>query len=125
MDVAPFDLFIEFIYHSQRLATSRLGRLIKNTGNAFTHRNARASNYKAKPARVHTLQVEKPLSFTNSAKGSKEVKQTRHCNACDAVDHAIWHCDQFAKKSVSERKGLVKQKRLCFNCLGLGHAAVE
>ena len=35
MKVVPFDLFIEFIDHSQRLASSRLDRLMKTSKEVF------------------------------------------------------------------------------------------
>ena len=56
---------------------------------------------------------------------SKDVKKaprdSRSCTACESTAHLIWRCEKLANSSLRERKLLVKQKRLCFNCLGLGH----
>ena len=123
MEIVPFDLFIEFVNHSQRVVSSRLGRLIKTSKDKFVPRNTRPGTYNPKPARAHTVQsVSKPLSLPKPvAESIPAAKENRRCPACDADSHVIWHCELFCKMSVSERKGLVKQKRLCFNCLGLGH----
>ena len=70
--------------------------------------------------------ASKPLSLPTPVAVSKPAaKENRHCVACDADNHVIWHCYQFCKMSVRERKGLAKQKRLCFNCLGLAHKVFQ
>ncbi|XP_028176994.1 uncharacterized protein LOC114364858 [Ostrinia furnacalis] len=46
----------------------------------------------------------------------------QNCVYCDQ-EHKINYCSQFMKQSVDDRRDFVRQKRLCFNCLRLGHLA--
>ena len=43
------------------------------------------------------------------------------CSFCKG-DHFILNCSQFIKLTVNNRVEKVKQLRLCFNCLRVGHA---
>ena len=123
MEVVPFDLFIEFIEQLQRLATSRLGRLIKNRKETSS-RNSGWSKFK--PARAHAVHNVEGKGNVNS-KPSRELETSKDsgnsskCPSCGAPDHHIWRCQKFAKVSLKDRKALVRQKHLCFNCLGSGH----
>ena len=122
MNVVHFDLFIEFIDHSQRLASSRLGRLMKTSKENMTLNSPRW--VKPKPYRALTVQmVDKDNSSPSYS--SKDVKKalrdSRSCAACESTAHLIWRCEKFANSLLRERKLVVKQKRLCFNCLGLEH----
>ena len=123
MEVVPFDLFLEFIERSQRLASSRLGRSMaankaKTLSNVGTHS-------KVKSARAHFVQIDsnvKPAFSPERIKSSK-TQRIKRCMACDSVSHVVWRCENFIKRSLSDRKALVRQKNLCFNCLGVGHIA--
>ena len=122
MEVVPFDLFIEFIDQSQRLASSRLGRLMKTSKDKMPLRGTGWS--KPKPARAHVVQmdVEAKSSDHGSEKQTKrDLQASVQCPACEATDHRIWRCQRFSQDSLNDRKTLVKKKRLCFNCLGIGH----
>ena len=39
----------------------------------------------------------------------------------DAIDHPIWRCQEFQKKTHAERLSLVKTNGACYSCLGQGH----
>ena len=56
---------------------------------------------------------------------AKHSQSLRKCAACGATDHSIWHCQEFVKDSLNTRRTFVKQKRLCFNCLGIGHSVKD
>ena len=123
MEVVPFDLFLEFIERSQRLASSRLGRLMaankaKTLPNVGTHS-------KVKSARAHFAQIDSNIkpAFSPERIKSSETQRIKRCMACDSVSHVVWRCENFIKRSLSDRKALVRQKNLCFNCLGIGHIA--
>ena len=79
---------------------------------------------KHKPARALAVQMIDKDEYS-PAYSWKDVKKafrgSRSCAACESTAHLIWRCEKFAKSSLGERKLLVKQKRLYFNCLGLGH----
>ena len=46
---------------------------------------------------------------------------TRPWVVCQQLGHRVYQCEQFKRLAASERLGLVKQSRLCFNCLQYGH----
>ena len=37
--------------------------------------------------------------------------------------HPLWKCEKFKEMSVVHRRNCVKETRVCFNCLGVGHRA--
>ena len=39
---------------------------------------------------------------------------------CDSFSHIVWRCDCM-KRSLSDRKALVRQKNFCFNCISVEH----
>ena len=128
MDVVPFDLFIEFIDQVQGLASSRLGRLMATSRDHDKIQRRNSGWSRSKPARVHAVQSrEIPTSSVpvTSKYEDRKVKGDQLCTVCGAPGHFIWRCEQFRGKSVAERKILVKQKRLCFNCLGVGHGVKD
>ena len=46
------------------------------------------------------------------------------CPLCTG-QHRLWKCELMKAKSPEERKGFVRQARLCDNCLGSGHMAKD
>ena len=44
------------------------------------------------------------------------------CPVC-GQNHAIWKCTEFLEMNVKDRWKIVKQNRLCYDCLGRNHAA--
>ena len=129
MDYVPFDLFIEFIDHSQRLASSRLGRLMRTSKEKTSPKNSKP--FQRRIMRAHVAQVDnangqesanttrpKP---SNNKEETDESKPSLQCSACGATDHKIWKCQRFSKNSLQDRVLVVKQKRLCYNCLAQGH----
>ena len=53
----------------------------------------------------------------------EEVKQMHndHCPLADGT-HKIWNCPLFSNMSVNDRYAAVRKQRLCYGCLGKGHA---
>ena len=47
--------------------------------------------------------------------------QSDHCPLADGT-HTIWKCPSFKNMSVNDRYGAVRKERLCYGCLGKGHA---
>ena len=46
------------------------------------------------------------------------------CPLCSG-QHRLWKCELMKAKSPEERKSFVRQARLCDNCLGTGHMAMD
>ena len=105
MDYIPFDLFIEFIDHSQRLASSRLGRLIRTSKEKAPPKNSKS--FHREIMRAHTVQVANVnhqesantpnLKLPNNEDKTDKSKPLLRCSACGATDHKIWRCEQFFK----------------------------
>ena len=49
------------------------------------------------------------------------AKQSDHCPQADGT-HKIWSCPLFRNMSVNDWYAAVRQQRLCYGCLGEGHA---
>ena len=113
MEVVPFDLFVEFVDQSQRLASSRLGRLMKTSKDKISPRGTGWSKPKSARAHVAQMDVISKVSDQRSPKETaKDSKSLRKCAACGATDHSIWRCQGFVKDFLNARRILVKQKRL-------------
>ena len=59
----------------------------------------------------------------NNHIGSDQDKKLS-CWVCQ-MPHKIWQCDQFQKKSIPDRRKLIKEKRCCYNCLSPKHSVKE
>ncbi|CAG7723214.1 unnamed protein product, partial [Allacma fusca] len=66
----------------------------------------------------------KQTTNTKSKSVASNVSTTRTCLVCGENDHVALHqCSKFVSMSVADRKALVQEKQLCFNCLRSGHGA--
>ena len=83
LEVVPFDIFIEFIDHSQRLASSRLGRLMKASKDKVASRSTGWS--KARPIRAHVVQMD----IREESAASEPAKRTK-----DSQRLRVWHVKQ-------------------------------
>ena len=69
---------------------------------------------------------DKWFSKTSNFSASSNVKETKqtqidHCALADGT-HKIWICPQFRNMSVNDWYAAVRKQRLCYGCLGKGHA---
>ena len=69
---------------------------------------------------------DKRFSKTSNFSASSNVKETKqtqsdHCPLADGT-HTIWSCPLFRNMSVNDRYAAVRKQRLCYRCLGEGHA---
>ena len=121
MEIVPFDVFIEFIDQNKRLAASRLGRLMETAKVVTSPSYSKWA--KPKMTRANFAKVEWSIQHNKllEARKSGQPNSNRSCTACDSLSHPIWKCKKFIESSISERRALVKQKGLCFNCLGKDH----
>ena len=69
---------------------------------------------------------DKRFSNTSNFSASSNVKETKQtqsdqCPLADGI-HKIWNCPLFRNMSVNDRYAAVRKQRLCYGCLGKGHA---
>ena len=76
-------------------------------------------------SRAHFAQIDSNVkpAFSPERIKSSETQRIKRCMACDSISHVVWRCENFIKRSLSDRKAVVRQKNLCFNCLSVGHIA--
>ena len=114
MNVVPFDLLIEFIDYKHRLMCSRFGRLLQPS--SYKPPACFKTEYKA---RTNAVQTICDAVFQQSEKEQPTIQVV--CSGRNSLEHLISRCETFAKMEVMARKEFIKQKHLCFNCLGKGH----
>ena len=90
----------------------------------FYKNNGKTSGSKGKPpfprSNIKTMLVSNGTSKTYG----DTFKTSRLCFLCKG-SHSLWNCFKFIENSVEERRKLVKEKSLCFNCLRIGHRVVD
>ncbi|CAB0041228.1 unnamed protein product [Trichogramma brassicae] len=75
----------------------------------------------SKQVKAHVGTVKPgPTSPTNSSKAQATSKQDKSypCSQCQEPGHFIVMCPRFKNASTQERKNVVVNERLCYNCLG-------
>ena len=98
-----------------------LGRFIHNAAEVandpvFGQVNVAQTNVLPKP------NSSKPLN--SFAVESKVFQNPTKCFVCDRDGHSVQTCEQvLCKSSVDGRKALLKERGICFACLGHGHIA--
>ena len=83
--------------------------------------SAKSTNPKPKPnnppKQVHLSKTEPAKSSADKPKSYPATK----CPLCDE-NHLLFRCEAFLKKSINDRRALVKSKNLCYNCMRSGHS---
>ena len=60
-------------------------------------------------------------TFGTEAEEREEHKErNKKCTLC-SKPHDLNECEEFGKKTLPERKDLIRKRRLCFGCLKPGH----
>ena len=66
-----------------------------------------------------------PVENKSSSRPSRSMVASKstdnNCVVC-SESHALWNCEKFKKMTVESRHQVVKDKRLCMNCLGKSHS---
>src|SRR5574343_177438 len=57
----------------------------------------------------------------NGNPSSSASRSDAPCVYCDEKGHQIWSCTKFQMLSLEKRYEVVKEKRLCYHCLNVGH----
>ncbi|XP_065084920.1 uncharacterized protein LOC135707118 [Ochlerotatus camptorhynchus] len=109
-DDVSYDELIEFLIQQVRM--------LKSVSSDLQHRSQGTS---IKVAGLNPKKLSTFKSVVNAA--TSEVKSnTLHCPAC-SEKHLLHQCSTFNKLSVSQRRELVTQRSLCWNCFRSGHQA--
>ncbi len=60
-------------------------------------------------------------TFNSKPKSSQSSENRTSCVACNNAVHSLMICETFLNMSLSHRSAFVNAKRLCRNCLAIGH----
>ena len=93
---------------------------------AFVHEGFSAFKGERREEDRGSTNRDKRFSKTSNFSASSNVKATKqtqsdHCPLLDGT-HKIWNCPLFRNMSVNDRYAAVRKQRLCYGCLGKGHA---
>ena len=93
---------------------------------AFVHEGFSAFKGGRKEENQRNTNRDKRFSKASNFSASsnlQETKQTQsdHCQLADGT-HKNWNCPPFKNMSVNDRYVAVRKERLCYGCLGKGHA---
>ena len=99
------------------LANTRYGRIVGSTPD---------KEWSSKPPpKIKSLSL-KGNTFVTQSEDLPRVNTAPiiTCPLC-SDQHRLWKCELMKAKSPEERKSFVRQARLCDNCLGSGHMAID
>ena len=93
---------------------------------AFVHEGFSVFNRERREEDWRITNRDKLFSKTSNFSASSNVKETKqmqsdHCPLADGT-HKIWNSPLFRNMSVNDRYAAVRKQRLCYGCLGKGHA---
>ncbi|XP_055633126.1 uncharacterized protein LOC129773538 [Toxorhynchites rutilus septentrionalis] len=111
-DNVGYEACIEFLY--QRI------RILQTVSTEIQHRSQAAP---AKVAGPHSFSKKLPTTkaVANSATASSRPSPPS-CIACPEK-HLLFQCSAFQRMTVEQRRELISQKRLCWNCFKSSHIA--
>lgn len=67
-------------------------------------------------------------SKSSSSLNSSHSHQRQHnyiCSCCNSSNHRLYSCPKYNQLNILERKVIIKDNKLCFNCLHSGHSIVD
>ena len=92
---------------------------------AFVHEGFSAFKGERREEDRRSTNRDKRFSKSSNPSASSNVKtkqtQSDHCPLAEGT-HKIWNCPLFRNMSVNDRYAAVRKQRLCYGCLGKGHA---
>ncbi|RVE71628.1 hypothetical protein OJAV_G00053730 [Oryzias javanicus] len=66
-------------------------------------------------------QIEADIERQRPAKGKERVP----CSFCQDLQHRLHGCPKFIAKTLDERRGFIKEQKLCYGCTKPGHNAKD
>ena len=110
----------EFIQEKEEVASSMFGRdLEAKDSKSHSDKSSRLGQAKNRPNN------HRGPGTTFATNGASQAASTSNCAACNGKCASLKSCTTFAGKALHERFTLVRQHKLCFNCLKPGHGARE
>ena len=107
-----FSQLSQFVQHEARVENSFLGQLVGH----HASREPKQPPLSARPFRKATINAVQSQVKENSVNPPPPTSAST-CVCC-SLPQALWKCDKFKRQSETERRALVNEKRLCYNCLG-------
>ena len=93
---------------------------------AFVHEGMPSTKSERKEDDRPNANKEKRFSKSSNVTASSNASETKQMqnNNCPLADgtHKIWNCPTFKNMNVTDRYAAVRKERLCYGCLGKGHA---
>ena len=130
-----FSHLTEFVKKRAQVASSTFGKdVMMQEKSARTKPDSKKVKEPAPKVTTMTTDVasapppvkkEQSKSTSNGNKPPQKTappKEDKKCGVCDAVHH-VSKCKKFKSMSVPDRRKIVFEKRMCFNCLDTTHAA--
>ncbi|XP_076660155.1 uncharacterized protein LOC143363463 [Halictus rubicundus] len=77
---------------------------------------------RSRPAATYITTFDSRSSDKGHTNNSGQTGRINKCAICSRTNHKTWECREFARETISRRWALVKKNKLCFKCLGKGHA---
>ena len=129
-----FSDLVTFIRHESRLLTQPLFGQIKDQ---FSKRQGERT-FERKERKILATVAQETLKghkeceeafkyperkFEKLNENAKENKFDRHCSYCEKDNHDLSYCHFFKKLDYDKRLDFVKENKLCFGCLKLGHTS--
>ena len=112
-----FALLVDFV---QREARKSMDPIYGKE--ALTSRTNLATRPIPKPRMKSSEATASRTLMNTSMKGSKS-EDKGSCQLCHALTHRLYKCKQFTEMTTEAKESIVKDKRLCFNCLRDDHIA--
>lgn len=66
-------------------------------------------------------EAKSQASYSNKDKSSYLSNNRSSCTACSNGSHSLMMCETFLNMSASNRSAFTNAKKLCRNCLAIGH----
>ncbi|XP_058816715.1 uncharacterized protein LOC131679994 [Topomyia yanbarensis] len=108
-DDVTYEMLIEFLYQRARMLTSVITDLRYRSQQPVTAKVA------------GSIPTPQPFKVAYKA-ATVESSSSAPCLACPEK-HLLFQCPAFSEMSICQRRELVSQKRLCWNCFRTGHQA--
>ncbi|XP_062848434.1 uncharacterized protein LOC134310729 [Trichomycterus rosablanca] len=115
-----FQDFVQFMTLEAEIACNPITSTfaLRSSESYNDQRNTKIKRNKASVLNTQTLED------SNDHPANQERKKTQ-CMLCHDTGHYLHKCPEFMSKSLESRRAYVKDNRLCYGCLRLGHGAKE
>ncbi|KAL4230450.1 hypothetical protein ACF0H5_010832 [Mactra antiquata] len=105
--------FVDFVAKEARIACNPVSSLsVLQNLDKEQKTSVKSKNVSVK---VLTTNASDQLNQTDS---NNNVKS---CHYCERTDHYIFKCDQFLSLSIEDKRSFIREKKLCYGCLRIGH----